>query len=334
MPHWLEIVFALALFLAGLRLSFFFSGSETGFYRLSVPRLSIDARAGDRPSGMLLWFAQHPAYFVSTCLIGNNVANYLCTAAVSWGTVLLAGRNHETLEVGAALLMAPVIFEIGELLPKSLYYLTPLSRLRREIGWFRGWFRLFLPLGWPLVQLSRLIERSTGIRSQPMEMVLGRSRLVQLVHHGQREGVLTDLQSRLANGLLQLAPQTVLSSMIPASRVLGIPDTASREEMIDFARRFGVAAVAVRHPHDESGWYGYVFAAELLAISGDQPMIHSMPRISHQTSKLEALHLLQVADAAYGVVVRQGTVLGIVARNGLVEQIYRPATVSISAPRQ
>lgn len=331
MQYWLECLAAPMLFLVGLRLSAFFSGSETGFYRLSVPRLGIDARAGDRDAAALLWFAQHPAYFVATCLIGNNVANYITTAAIGWVVVLLMGVTSETLDVAATLLLSPVVFEFGELLPKSVYYMTPLSRLRRGVKQFRFFFRLFLPLSWPLVQLTRLFERLSGQTTQPAEMVLGRNRLVQLLQHGQREGVLTDLQSRVANGLLQLAPQRVTSTMIPVQRVLGVTDSASREEMLDFARRFGVSSVAVHRAHDETAWYGYTFVAELLLSPGPAPLIHSMPPLSYQTSKLEALYRLQVADASYGVVLRDGQVLGVVARNGLVEQIYRPAVGPVPA---
>ena len=47
MTAWLTLAGSLALFILGVRLSAFFSGSETGFYRVSFLRLSIDAHAGD-----------------------------------------------------------------------------------------------------------------------------------------------------------------------------------------------------------------------------------------------------------------------------------------------
>lgn len=324
MPAWLEITAAIVFFLVGLRLSAFFSGSETGFYRLSIPRLNIDARAGDLPAKRLLWFAYHPAYFVATCLIGNNVANYICTAAIGWGILAIFGGTSESLEIAATLMLAPVIFQFGELLPKNVYYLAPLSRLRKEIRWFRYFFRLFFVFSWPLVLITRLFERLSGQTNQPGEIVLGRNRLVQLMQHGHKEGVLTDIQSRLANGLLQFAPQLAMSSMIPSPRVLGVEETATREEVIEFARKFGVAAVAVHRTGDPNHWYGYFLAAELIWHPQRRPVVRIMPIISYQASKLEALHLLQVEDAWYGALERDGKIVGIVARNGLIEQVYRP----------
>jgi putative hemolysin len=324
MSYWLELLFAAVLLAVGLRLSAFFSGGETGFYRLSIPRLTIDARAGDKAARRLLWFAHHPAYFVATCLIGNNVANYLCTAAIGVGVLALFGKTTHALEIGATLVMSPVIFQFGELLPKTLYYLAPLSRLRKDIRWFRYFFRLFFVFSWPLVLITRLFERISGQAYQTAEAVLGRSRLAQLMHHGHREGVLTEIQSRMANGLLQFASQPVTGSIIPASRVLGVEDTATRLEMIDFARQFGVTAVAVHRTGDSTGWYGYALTAELIWHDDRQPIIHPMPLVSYQTSKLETLYRLQSMDAWYGAVKRDGQVLGVVARNGLIEQIFRP----------
>ena len=71
---------ALALFIACLRLSAFFSGVETGFYRVSYLRVSIDAQSGDPIARRILWFCQNPSDFVITALIGNNVAQYGLTA--------------------------------------------------------------------------------------------------------------------------------------------------------------------------------------------------------------------------------------------------------------
>ena len=70
----IEIV---VLFLVGLALSAFFSGSETGFYRMTRLRLVMEASAGDAISRAMLWLANRPSLFVATTLVGNNLANYL-----------------------------------------------------------------------------------------------------------------------------------------------------------------------------------------------------------------------------------------------------------------
>ena len=69
-------------FVAGLAMSAFFSGSETGFYRLTRLRLVMDGLSGDRTSQLMLRLVNQPSMFVATALVGNNVANYLSSLAV------------------------------------------------------------------------------------------------------------------------------------------------------------------------------------------------------------------------------------------------------------
>lgn len=331
MPLVVDYVAGTLMIVMGLRLSAFFSGAETGFYRLSIPRLTIEAGTKNKRARQLLWFTQNPAYFVATCLIGNNVANYVTTFAIGWWTVLLFGGSSDSLEIAATLLLSPIIFQFAELLPKSVYYMAPFDRLRSDVRWFVYVFRVFLPLSWPLVQITRLLERVSGQQNQPAEIVLGRNRLTQLVQHGRDEGVLTDVQSRLANGLLQLAPQSATTSMTPVQRILGIPDNSSREEFIDFSQRYGLPSVPVCRPDDPNSWYGYVSVSDLLTSKSKAPAILPMPRISYDASKLQAMYTLQIKDVTHGVVVKGDTVLGLIARNGLVEQIFRPETVKKQA---
>ena len=100
------MIAAICLFLAALAMNAFFSGTETGFFRLSRLRLVMEGIAGDRMSRILLWFANQPSIFVATALVGNNLANDLTSLAVVmatesiwpkggvWASVLaLAGRT-------------------------------------------------------------------------------------------------------------------------------------------------------------------------------------------------------------------------------------------------
>jgi Mg2+/Co2+ transporter CorB len=78
----ISLVWVFAMLILGVLLSAFFSGSETGFYRVARVRLVLDGMGGDTLSRFLLFLTNHPALFVATTLIGNNIANYLVSLAV------------------------------------------------------------------------------------------------------------------------------------------------------------------------------------------------------------------------------------------------------------
>ena len=101
---------ALALFLIGVRLTAFFSGIETGFYRASRLRLGIDAQGGDPLAKRIRWFSQNASHFVVTTLVGNNIANYLLTAAVGLAAARAGLEEGMVVEIFSTLLIAPIVF--------------------------------------------------------------------------------------------------------------------------------------------------------------------------------------------------------------------------------
>jgi putative hemolysin len=329
----LQLAIALLLFALGLRLSFFFSGTETGFYRASFLRISIDAQAGDVAARRLLWFARNPSAFVATTLVGNNVANYLVTLAIGLGTFALFQSNAEWVDIVGTLLVAPVVFVCGELLPKNLYYRAPLFLLRRNVNWLVGFYYLFLAVSFPLIGISKLFEKLGKARSDQAGAVLGRTRLAEVLSQGHREGILTEVQTRLVRGVMNVAGQSVRSSTTPSDRVLGLPEGSSRKEILDFARRYGIAIVPIRKADDPNGWFGYVRVVDV-SVSRNKlsSLLYPMPRIPASHGKLEALLKLRESDMDSGVVVDGSQVVGVVSAHGLVEQLFRPPNVPHALP--
>jgi putative hemolysin len=320
----LELLVAVVLFLVGLRLSAFFSGAETGFYRLSPLRLAIDADSGDATAQRLNWFARRPSWFVATTLVGNNVANYATTLAIGLATVALVGTGTGWIEIVATLLVAPIVFVFGELIPKNLNYRAPMMLVRRSSWTFTWFYRLFLPVSLPLVGLARLFEWLSG--SQERIDVLGRNRLVQALSQGHEHGLLTDVQNRLAHGVLEAGTRSVRDAMTPTARVLGLPRDSDRETILAYAAKLGLNHVLL---HEASGrWTGYLRVIDV-AVSRRRvaSMIHTMPTIPTDSTALEALITLREAGEVRGVVVKGKRVVGVVSEQGLIERLFRPTNV-------
>ena len=113
------ILLSIVMLLCGIFLSAFFSGSETGFYRVSRFRLVLSSLDGDRISRNLLWLINNPSLFVATTLIGNNVANYLTSLAI----VLLTRHvsSSSLLEMVAPVLMRRCYLSTGSCYPRTCF---------------------------------------------------------------------------------------------------------------------------------------------------------------------------------------------------------------------
>lgn len=328
----LETLAALGLFALGLGLSFFFSGTETAFYRVSTVRLTIEANAGDRIAQRLLRLTLRPGQFVATTLVGNNVANYLVSLGTGLATAIFV-QSEGFAEVLSTWAVTPVVFVCGELLPKNICYLTPSWLLRRGAGLFRVFYWLFLPVALPLALISHLLEKIAGTATGASDFVFGRSRLTQVFSQGRQAGLLTDAQGRFLTGLLSTSAHAVAESMTPADRAFGLSLDAGRETVLDHARRYALTDI-VLGPRDQPGaWTHYVQVAEL-ALSGRPIAAHlkPLPRFDARQAKLEVLLALRTAGDTLGAVTRDGVVIGIVNERGLVESLFRAGRPLAVAP--
>lgn len=326
MTSLLHFTLALIAFILGLKLSAFFSGSETGFYRASFLRLNLDAKAGDKTARRLLWFASHPSHFVATTLIGNNLANYLTTFAIGYGTAGLVTTDAEWLEIVATLLFSPLIFIFGELVPKNLYYRSPLTLLRQNTTAFLWFYRAFWLVSLPLIGLTKLLEYFLGAEKRTLDLFLGRTRLVQVLGRGRQEGILTEVQTNLINGLMQTADQPTTSAMTPIDRILGLSETATREETLQYARQYGLTHVLIHRENSPLDWFGYVRVIDA-TLGGETLLEHIriMPIIDSQSRKLQALIQLRTAASDHGLVMDGDRILGSLNQRGLSAQLLRPS---------
>jgi len=320
----LYVLGTMMLFLLGLRLSAFFSGVETGFYRISALRLNIDSQAGDTVASRLLWFIQNPSRFVATCLVGNNVANYVTTLAVGMLVGFWLSDTGGWGEVLATLAVSPIVFVFGELVPKNLYFRAPMHLLRRDSKLFRIFDAVFRPVSFPLILIARAFESLSRDKEHRGTMVLGRNRLAQVLSQGHREGILLDVQNHMITGLMRLVQERITTVMTPSVRIIGIEETADRDRVLELARRYGMAYVIIRKAGDENGWYGYVRTVDILLARGPiKPHIQEMPRFPETENRLEALLTLREQGAKIGVVLKDEQVIGVVYEQGLIEALSR-----------
>ena len=328
MNFWLLLAIASSLFVVGVRLSAFFSGSETGFYRVSFLRLSIDAHTGDSVAKRLLWFVQNPEFFVATTLLGNNIANYLTTIAIGLGTEAFIDSPSIVVEVGATLLFAPVIFVFGELMPKNLYFRAPIRLLRNNSRLFKLCYRSFLPASIPLVWIARLLEKLSSATSNRADFLLGRHRLIQVLSKGHEHGILTNQQGILVHGLLHDATRPISEIMIPTETILGEEENASREKLLKYARENHLTHIPLRRHKSSADWFGYVRVLDLeLGSRQAESMIRTMPRIPAASTRLMALLAIRDSGESVGVIIEGDDVHGIIMENVLIDHLMHPLGV-------
>ena len=316
---------AIALFLVGLLLSAFFSGTETGLYRVTRVGLVIDALDGDRIARSLLWMTNHPSVFVATVLVGNNVANYLVSLGVVMGTGLLLPEGGEGWKLLMPVLLAPLVFVFGEAMPKIVFFESP-NRLLRRVGLgliVAKW--LFAPAIAVLWLVSRSLEQIVGQSPQKLRLGLTRWELAHVLDEGHVAGILQPSQRALAQGLIALAGRPVREVATPAGRMIRATTAMSRQEILRLARRHRLAALLIEEVADRRPVIGYFRIVDLLLDESDHlPKPRPLVEIRADDSFIGSLMHLQKEDASLGRVVDdEDRTVGYVTVRQLSKALFR-----------
>ncbi len=315
-------MFAIVLVIVGIFLCAFFSGTETGFYRSSRVRWVLDGIEGDRVSKYLLRLANDPTLYVGTSLIGTNLSTYLISLAV---VILAQGiSKSQSLEMIAPMLLTPIVFVYGELLPKSLFYLAP-NRLLRKFGpLYLLFFVLFSPIVAILWLLGRLVERLLGESPEKVRLILARKELDQVLQEGQEAGLLQPIQRRMGQNFFLVAARPVGQLCLPLHRVHSVPRGTTIRQALGYAQRFQLSNIVV-HGERRTDLLGYVRTIDLI-LAGDSggsiESVRPMLTLKAQEHSGEALMRMQTQRADLAQIVNdKGQALGIISLDDLTRPL-------------
>ena len=315
------MMWAVILWLFGLGLSAFFSGSETGFYRVTRIRLVLDALEGDRIAKGLWWMINRPALFVATSLVGNNVANYVTSLATVIGVHSLEWPS--TMEFVAPLILSPVIFIYGELLPKQLFFQAPYRFLRRGGPLFLGCGVLFAPFSAVLWGFSKLLELVMGESHQQVQLRLARRELQSALDEGREVGVLTPAQRQLAQGLFSAAGESVMDFALPPQRMARARLGMAKDDVLRLARRQRSPVLPVEDTTRERNLVGYLRVVDVkLGPNVELREVRPLLAISAAERHLNALMKMHAAGETLAKVVdEEDNLVGLLLLQRLVEPL-------------
>lgn len=309
---------ALFIFLGGMFASFFFSGSELGFYRISRAKLILDSLAGCRRSRFLLWLSNHTPIFISTILLGNNLANNF----VSLGAVMLfqALFPHSSSELLSTVFATPIVFIYGELLPKSIFLQAPTRLMKRCSPVLAVLIPLFLPLSLLLSALSALIARILGEKTRHYALQMKDTELKHILGEGENAGILQKTQQTIAEEIFRLQSTPLEQRSIPLREFPFLHEKMPRSEMIRRARKAGVSWILTQNTPSASKKFqpdGFYYFSDLLLTPDDTPLeARQILTLPVTTPAADAFGLMLTHDVPFALITTlKGIPTGILRRD-------------------
>jgi putative hemolysin len=163
----------------------------------------------------------------------------------------------------APILMSPLLFVYGELLPKNLFYRAPNYLLRVSAPLFLFFTCLLSPVAAVLWGMGRLLEQCLGQSPEKIRLTLARKELQQVLEDGLEAGILHPTQRHLGQSFFLVASKEIGEICTPLGRVKSLSVDATREAVMKFARQKRIADIPV-YRTSRSELVGYVRTVDLM----------------------------------------------------------------------
>ena len=200
----------------GLILSFIFAGSETAYITTNPLRVEVWIRQKLKSAILAKNYFQNPELFLSTTLVGNNLANVLTT---SYATVYLITFWDETL---AWAVITFTILLFGEILPKVLFRTYANAVILNVIYIIRIFHFLLTPLIFLASRVSTAILRLFKIADRSEDAIFDKNEIMIMVNEAIVAGIVDKEEQKIISRVLTLPDTKVREAMVPRTAIFAI----------------------------------------------------------------------------------------------------------------
>ena len=312
--------------------SAFFSGMEIAFVSSNKLRFEMDRNEQSITSRILSIFFRNPNNFISTMLVGNNIALviYGILMAEVIEQQLLADyiQNEFVLVLTQTIISTLIILVTGEFVPKTLFKINPNFTLNLlAIPTFICYVILY-PISKFASGISGILIRLTGtkINKEASEKAFTKVDLDHFIQSSiqdasNNEEINTEV--KIFQNALDFSSIKVRDCMVPRTEIIAIEDDASIEELKKLFIDKGISKIIVFQDNIDN-IIGYIHSSEMFNEPTDwRECIRQLPIVPETMNANKLMKLFMQQKKSLAVVVDEfGGTSGIVALEDLVEQIF------------
>ncbi len=311
--------------------SAFFSGMEIAFVSVDKLRFEMD-RKGGVSSRILSLFFRNPNDFISTMLVGNNIALviYGILMAQIIGVNLLAGwiTNHFVMVLVQTVISTLIILVTGEFLPKTLFKINPNLALNVcAVPLFICYVVLY-PISKFSSGVSYLFLRLFGMKvnKEASAKAFGKVDLDYFVQssidNAESEETL-DTEVKIFQNALDFSAVKIRDCIVPRTEVVAVALDTSLEELKGRFVESGISKIIV-YDGNIDNVVGYIHSSEMFRSPKDwRDHVKEVPIVPETMAAHKLMKLFMQQKKTIAVVVDEfGGTSGIVSLEDLVEEIF------------
>lgn len=311
--------------------SAFFSGMEIAFVSVDKLRFEMERKEGVT-SRILSYFFRNSNNFISTMLVGNNIALviYGILMAQIINEYLLGGViANDFVEVLVQTVISTLIILVtGEFLPKTLFKINPNLVLKVCAFPLMICYVILYPVSQLSSGLSYLFLRLFGmkINKEASERAFGKVDLdyfVQSSIDNAEDEEELDAEVKIFQNALDFSSIKIRDCIVPRTEVVAVDRTASMEDLKSLFVESGISKIIV-YDGNIDNVVGYIHSSEMFRNPADwRNNVKDVPIVPETMAAHKLMKLFMQQKKSLAVVVDEfGGMSGIVSLEDLVEEIF------------
>ncbi|MDE7091926.1 MAG: hemolysin family protein [Muribaculaceae bacterium] len=322
------------LIIITLIFSAIFSGVEMAFVTGDRVRVELDIKRGGTVSRILNIFYNNPAFFISTILVGNNIALVIygqeaANVINGWEWV----KNHISSEalilIFSSLISTGVILISGEFIPKTIFSINPNTSLKFfSIPIFVIYIILY-PISMFTTWISKTLMTIFGIKDTESSLgYLSVGDLNQYLERSIDQNVNSqdeiENEVKIFHNALDFSQIHLRDCMIPRNEIVAVDvDNTTEQQLSDLFTKSGRSKIIV-YKEDIDNILGYIHVSELF--HRDKSWKDNIKEVIYAPETLKANKMMKrllAEKRSIAIIVDEfGGTAGMVTLEDLVEEIF------------
>ena len=312
--------------------SAFFSGMEIAFVSSNKLRFEMDRSEQSITSRILSIFFHNPNNFISTMLVGNNIAlvvyGILMAELIEDRFLISLIENDFLIVLIQTIISTLIILVTGEFMPKTLFKINPNFTLNiLAIPAFICYVVLY-PISKFASACSGIILRIIGtkVNKEDSDKAFTKVDLDYFIQSsiqdsGDEKELETEVQ--IFQNALDFSSIKIRDCMVPRTEIVAIEDNAPIEELKSLFIESGISKILV-YKESIDNIVGYIHSSEMFREHVDWTEgIRQLPIVPETMNANKLMQIFMQQKRSLAVVVDEfGGTAGIVAMEDLVEQIF------------
>ena len=322
----------LIIALIALLCSAFFSGMEIAFVSSNKVRAEIEMARGGIINRILNIYYSNREMFISTLLIGNNIANIVYSMAMAKLLTIPLGQwisNEALLLLVQTVIATFIILIFGEFVPKSVFRINPNASLRTASIPLLMVYCILYPISRFTEWLSAGLMKLFGIKIDTSRMRLLTvdeldAYLQENIDKREDENKTVEREVKIFENALDFSDTRLRDCMVPRNEIVSVDvEDTSRDDLVKLFTQSGLSKIVV-YKENIDDVIGFIQVSELFVTDVDWKK-RIKPVLFAPESLLARKMMQQLMDEkrSMAIVIDEfGGTSGMVTLEDLVEEIF------------